>query len=86
MEKGSDAVRVPGIVLGLWKVLRIICGFIDGWMKKLKLEVSGNTDLTSQRMGVGERGFQCKYVKIHESANENGNVETVRSLEYVPQR
>lgn len=43
-------------------------------------------DLTSQRMGVGERGFQCKYVKIHESANENGNVETVRSLEYVPQR
>lgn len=44
VEKGSDAVRVPGIVLGLWKVLRIICGFIDGWMKKLKLEVSGNTE------------------------------------------
>ena len=37
--------------------------------------------------GILVRGNRmCKYVKIHESANENGNVRNLRSLEYLPQK
>ena len=58
-------------------------------MDELKQEVSGNyRDLADCKMqGVGNfsQNRMGNYVKIQESANENGNIGKM-SLQYLPQR